>query len=174
MERLTIHGLKYVSGLSLLRQPGCRGGKVAELTRRLAGSGINLVFLDCPVQSDQSCTACLCLEQEKAEEALVIAREIADTHGLPAPEVLSGVAALTIFPLGQSFSLTARIMASLAGAGLTPIRLGTSLAAVVTLIYEADLESALKAIRKGFNLTGDLSPPDERIRVVQTSRGLRK
>ena len=79
------------------------------------------------------------------------------------------VIALTFYPLAGGMTLPAEALACLAGAGLSPLALGTSLAAMTVILPEEMLPAAVEALGSRFDLPpGGLAPPEERVSVVQS------
>lgn len=167
MTRLRISGWKHRPALSLLALQGWPWVGVTALAQALVLACINLPFL--LVQAGESgARGRFCLEQAQRHEAEDMAAAMSRWWGWPPPEVTEPVAALTFYPLSGSLALPAQALACLAEAGLRPLALGTSLAAVTLILPEAALPLAVEAFGARFELPPESSPPEERVKVVQS------
>ncbi len=166
-----IRGLKQSGELALIRMGGAEPPDLACLLRRLAAARLNLVLFSAwrgPAGPEE---ALLGLEAPAAGAAFAICRRTAEERGLPPPALEEGLAALTIFPKGGDLTLPAAARAELLAAGVAVRALATSLSAVVALVGLADLPRAREVLARAFALPADCSPPEERVRVVQTPAG---
>jgi hypothetical protein len=167
MTRPRISGWKHRRGLGLLLLRDWPWVGVTALAEALALACINLPFL--LVQTGgNGAWGCLCLEQDQRHEAEDLGAAMARWWGWPAPEIVEPVAALTIYPLDGGLSLPAAGLACLAEAGLRPLAMGTSPAAMTVILPEAALASAVEAFGRRLALPADASPPEERVKVVQS------
>lgn len=166
----TIAGLKCSHELCLLETAADWAAALPELLAELARRRVNLpLVLDLPCKEAAGRVA-LCLEPAAAEEAWDLARRAAEAHDLGAPRLTRQVALVQFFPLSQDLGLPAAALASLAGAGLIPLGLATSLSAVVLVVRQEHLAATLDTLARDFDLPEGLSPPAARMAVVQSPR----
>lgn len=158
-------GLKQSGELSLLLPRGGLGPPFLALCRGLAQRRVNIVFLAHDRARER---ASLGLEPEDAPQALDLARQIALDHGLGPPELIGQITALTLFPLADNPALPLIAVGRLAEAGVAPLAMATSLAAVTLLIGHRHLATALEALTRAFHLPAGVSPPQARVKVVQS------
>ncbi|MCF8040689.1 MAG: hypothetical protein K9K65_01435 [Desulfarculaceae bacterium] len=167
MTRLRITGWKHRRELSLLALKDWPWAGVNSLAGALAQAHINLPFL--LMQTGKGGVwVRLCLEQGKRPQAQALAAELAQDHGWEPPLISEPVIALTFYPLAGGMTLPAEALACLAGAGLHPLALGTSLAAMTVILPEEMLPAAVQALGSRFDLPPGSSPPEERVSVVQS------
>jgi hypothetical protein len=167
MTRPRLAGWKHRRALSLLVLRDWPWVGVTALAEALALACVNLPFL--LVQTGgNGAWGCLGMEQDQRHEAEDLAAAMSRWWGWPAPEFVEPVAALTIYPLDGGLALPALGLACLAQAGLRPLAMGTSPAALTVILPEAALPAAVDAFGRSFALPPDTSPPDERVKVVQS------
>ncbi|MCB2192633.1 MAG: hypothetical protein KQI62_13765 [Deltaproteobacteria bacterium] len=167
MTRLRITGWKHRRGLSLLALKDWPWAGVNALAGALAQAHINLPFL--LMQGGKGGVwARLCLDRQKSPQAQALAEELAQANGWHSPVVNEPVIALTFYPLAGGITLPAEALACLAGAGLSPLALGTSLAAMTVILPQDKLSAAVRALGERFDLPPGASPPEERVSVVQS------
>ncbi len=169
MARQAIAGLRYGQGFCLLRLRQPPGPALADFLGELAGARVNLTMLGGPGLAGPEAEICLCLPQEHLAQAWQAARELAAGLGGPTPEVVAPVSTLTLYPLGPGLSLCWRVLAGLAGAGLCPLALGSSLSALVAVLPQDDLAAALKALEAVVDLPPGLGPSPQEVQVVQVA-----
>ena len=167
MTRLRITGWKHRRELSLLALKDWPWAGVNSLAGALAQAHINLPFL--LMQGGKGGVwARLCVELGKSPQALALAQELAEAQDWERPLISEPVVALTFYPLAGGMTLPAEALACLAGAGLHPLALGTSLAAMTVILPEEMLPAAVLALGSRFDLPPGASPPEERVSVVQS------
>jgi len=110
----------------------------------------------------------LCLERGQRLRAEALAGDLAKEEGWPVPQVTEPVIALTFYPLAGGMTLPAEALACLTGAGLRPLAVGTSLAAMTLILPEKMLPAAVRALGRRFDLPPGGLPPEERVSVVQS------
>lgn len=162
---LKLTGLKLSGELSLLLQRGGLGPPFFSLCRALADRQVNICFLAHDAGFGR---AMICVEPADAVPALNLARDVALDHGLEQPELIGQTAALTLFPLAQNPALPLIAAARLAQADIQPLAMATSLAAVVLLLAQRHAQKAVDVLSLAFQLPQGASPPEARVRVVQS------
>ncbi len=167
VTRLRITGWKHRRELSLLAFKDWPWQGTRSLVRALAQAHINLPFLLVQGGPGGGCGR-LCLERGQSPRAQALADELARQGGWAAPRITEPVIALTFYPLAGGMTLPAEALACLAGAGLRPLALGTSLAAMTVILPEEKLSPAVEALGRRFELPEGASPPEERVSVVQS------
>lgn len=167
VTRLRITGWKHRRELSLLALKGWPWAGVNSLAGALAQAHINLPFL-LMQGGEGGVWSRLCVEQGQRRRAQALADDLAQAEGWPAPRVIEPVIALTFYPLAGGMTMPAEALACLAGAGLRPLALGTSLAAMTVILPEEMLPAAVQALGERFDLPPGASPPEERVSVVQS------
>lgn len=165
-SRQAIAGLKYSQGLCLLRLGQSWGADAAHLLAELARQRVNLVFAGGGAEADGPGDIWLCLHEEYLVQAWQTARTRAEDRELTSPEVLAPVALVTIYPLGPGLSLHARVLVGLAGAGLTPLALGTSLSALVVALPQDELAKALDALQEFLELPSGMEPAPQPVKAM--------
>lgn len=168
MARPRISGLKYRQALSLLVLRDWSWDGLNSLTRALSLAVVNLPFLLAQA-GGEGMTACLCLEQERRRVAEDAAVALAGWCGWAAPEIHEPVATISLYPLAGGLTLPAEALLCLAEAGLRPLAMGTSLASLMLVMPEGTLPKALEAFRHRFQPPPGSSPPQERVKVVQSA-----
>lgn len=162
-----ITGWKHRRALSLLVLRNWPWAGVTALTQTMAQAHINLPFL--LVQASKAgARGSLCLEQDLRPQAEAMAADLAREQSWSTLEVTEPVAALTLYPLAGGMGLPAQALACLARAGLRPLALGTSLATMTVILPEGVLPPTVEALRRCFELPPGASPPEERVKVVQS------
>ncbi|MFH1034101.1 MAG: hypothetical protein V1806_06295 [Pseudomonadota bacterium] len=169
-RRQAISGLKYSQGLCLLRLGQSLDDRAAGLCRELADQEINLVFAGGGSEDGGPGELCLCLREEYLAQAWQAARAQGGGGELASPEIISPVALLTIYPLGPGLSLCGRVLASLAGAGLTHLALGTSLSALVVALPQDDLPQALEALQGLLELPAGVGPTHQPVTTMTVAK----
>lgn len=167
MTHLRITGWKHRRDLSLLALKDWPWSGVTSLIRDLAQAHINLPFLLVQGRRDGVWIR-LCLDRAQRQRAAALAGDLARGEGWPALQVVEPVIALTFYPLAGGMTLPAEALACLTGAGLHPLAVGTSLAAMTLILPEKMLSAAARALGRRFELPPGGLPPEERVSVVQS------
>ncbi len=168
MPRPRISGCKHRRDLALLALRDWPCGGIHALAQALSLACINLPFL--LVQAGPGGTgAGLCVERDRRPEAEDRALAMAGWWHWTPPRINDPVAALTLYPLDGGMTLVAQTMLCLAEAGLGFLAMGTSPSALTVVLPEELLDPAMQALGARFQLPPGSSPPEERVKVVQSS-----
>lgn len=167
MPRLCISGWKCRRALSLLILHDWPWVGLTALSQALTLSCVNLPFLLVQAGGNGAWGG-VCLERDQLHEAEDIAAAMSRWWDWPPLEVIEEVAAITLYPLAGEMTLVAEALACLAGVDLRPLAFGTSLASLTVILPDSALGAAMEAFRRRFELPPESSPPEERVRVVQS------
>ncbi len=165
MKRPSLAGWRERRGLGLVTVDGWSWDGAAALVQALKQDRLNLplVLLH---QAGGTVAGGVALERAAAPQAAATARRLAREQGWPEPAWHVAVSALILYPLAGRLALPASALAVLAGAGLTPLAMATSPAALKLIMTDEDMPRATGALAAAWDLPP--SPQSEALSVVQS------
>jgi hypothetical protein len=141
---------------------------VTALTQALTLAYVNLPFFLVQASGGGG-RGCLCLERDQRAAVENAAVAMSSWFGWEPPEISEPVAALTLYPLAGDLALPAEVLSGLAEAGQGLLALGTSRAALTLVVRESALAAVVEALGRRLELPAGASPPEERVKVVQST-----
>ena len=168
MGRLRIAGLKLDHPLALVDWALGPGPALTAWIRSLAAARLNLKQVLAWPAGGRAGRVLACLALSDSDQALSLARGVADEFGAGPPEIIRPVAALTMYPMGGDPALPLTALALLESRGRRPLAASTSLAAAVLVVPDDQREACLELLSRRFDLPANASPPESRVKVTQS------
>lgn len=156
--KIAVGGILKTKGLAAVRVMGIpdRPGVAFRVFMAISGAGINVEFIAHTV--DERCYSHItfCVGRGRAEEAMSVLELHRKALGCPKLSTLKEVALVSVFGphFREKHGIAGTFFCALAEAGINILAISTSVSTCTCLITEAQLEPAIWALHKFFQVPG--------------------
>lgn len=156
--KIAVGGILETKGLAAVRIMGIpdRPSMAFRVFTAMSGAGINVEFIAHTVDERRHSHITSCVERGRAEEAMSVLELHRNALGCPQLSAFRDVALVSVFGphFRKKHGVAGIFFRALAEAGINILAISTSVSTCTCLITEAQLEHAISALHKFFQVPG--------------------